>query len=74
MYFLNFFLTTAAIIQTNYLFCGINNYLNTNNINYTPLDACNNFKNLLKNDCINYFTNEGSKPVDDINECKIYRS
>ena len=72
MYFLNFFLTTAVIIQTNYLFCGINNYLNTNNIKYTPLDACNNFKNLLKNDCINYFTNEGSKPVDDINECNIY--
>lgn len=72
MYFLNFFFTTTSIIQKNYLFCEINNYLNKNNINYTTIDACNNFKNVLNNDCINYFTNDGAKPVYDINECNIY--
>ena len=72
MYFLNFFFTTTSIIQKNYLFCGINNYLNKNNINYTTISACNNFKNVLNNDCINYFTNDGVKPVYDINECNIY--
>ena len=72
MYFLNFFFTTTAIIQKNYLFCGINNYLNQNNISYEPTSACNNFKNLLNKDCINYFVNEGSKPVYDINDCNIY--
>jgi C1A family cysteine protease len=72
MYFLNFFFTTTSIIQKNYLFCGINNYLNKNNISYTLISACNNFKNSLNKDCINYFANKGSKPVNDITECNIY--
>ena len=70
MYFLNFFFTITSIIQNNYLFCGINNYYNKNNIIYNTESACNNFKNSLNKECIYYFTY--NKSIYDINECNIY--
>ena len=72
MHLLNFFFATTFIIQKDYLFCSLNNYYNKNNIVYTSETACNNFNNLLKNECINYFNTDGSKPVTDINYCDIY--
>ena len=72
MYILNFFLAGTFMIQKNYLFCAMNNYYNTNSIVYTPETACNNFNNLLNEECINYFNNDGSKPITDINDCNIY--
>jgi C1A family cysteine protease len=72
MYFLNFILALTFTMQNEYLFCSVNNYLNKNNINYTPETACNNFKNLLNEQCINYFINNSTKQVFDIDNCNSY--
>jgi C1A family cysteine protease len=50
----------------------MNNYYNENNIIYTPETICSNFKNLLNEDCMNYFKNKGEDPITDIYECDIY--
>jgi C1A family cysteine protease len=71
MYIINFlFTSTIAIIDQDFLFCMVNNYLHQNNISYNEKTLCNHFSTYFKDECIEYFQINGNET--DIHECGIY--